>query len=643
MRLTLRTLLAWLDDTLHPTQVREIGNQVASSPLAQELSERIHRVTRQRRLSVPSGSGADGIDPNIVASYVDNDLDPEAVSEYEKKCLTSDVNLAEVASVHQILSLLGQKVQVPAAARSRMYQLVKGRETRPPKPRRAKGPEAPEPVTKPIPPWVVPDEPKRHWIERFGPVVACLLLIALSSWSAWRSLTGGSTSSPITPRSLDEVAKDRSPAAPIRQAESEPAGTVPGAAPGAGAAGAAGATEEAGRDMEPVESAGSKTAKASEPAPLPVVPPGSAGITEPPDGILVRYNSDRQWERLTKATPVARSDRLVCLAAFRATIALGKTKIVMVDGTEVRILSQAADQVPALELLQGRLLVQQPSSSAFKVTFSGRTVTIEAREDSRIALERLVRRGIGQPITSAAPLLIACAQGELSASVDKKQESLTSSAMVTVDAAGAMKQGTEETLPAWMTAPEPSPAELQIREQFLRVFHPGRPVLADVVTANDDTRPEIKQLSVAALGTLGALSDLISVLSRKDDPLARRSAVAAIRAYMGLGRDAVARVHEQLSREFDEETAAVVEKVLVGYSAADASSPETYARLVELLSPDHDSPGVRELAHDTLKRLTGRGDLGYNPDHVDAKAVSDWKDLLRRGELRPVPMPRKAK
>ena len=60
MRLTLRTLLAWLDDTLQPNEVREIGRQVAGSPFAQELSERIHRVTRQRRLSVPSRSGPEG-------------------------------------------------------------------------------------------------------------------------------------------------------------------------------------------------------------------------------------------------------------------------------------------------------------------------------------------------------------------------------------------------------------------------------------------------------------------------------------------------------------------------------------------------------------------------------------------------------
>src|SRR3954454_2024224 len=132
MRLTLRTLLAWLDDTLPATQVRDIGKQVAESPFAQELVDRIHRVTRQRRFTVPSNTGPDATDPNLVAGYVDNDLEPDLVAEYEKKCLTSDVNLAEGACVHQILSLLGQKVQVPAEAKSRMYQLVRGRESIPP-------------------------------------------------------------------------------------------------------------------------------------------------------------------------------------------------------------------------------------------------------------------------------------------------------------------------------------------------------------------------------------------------------------------------------------------------------------------------------------------------------------------------------
>ena len=205
MRLTLRTLLAWKDDTLEPHQVREIGKQVAESPFAQELSDRIDRVTRQRRLAVPGSSGPDGTDPNIVAGYLDNDLDPDAVAEFETRCLKSDVNLAEAASVHQILSLLGQKVKVPDEARKRMYQLVKGREAITTRPAAATRPVVKEPVTKPIQPWVVPEPPKRPWIERFGPAAACLLLIALSSWAAWRSLSVP----PASGRQLPDAGRSR--------------------------------------------------------------------------------------------------------------------------------------------------------------------------------------------------------------------------------------------------------------------------------------------------------------------------------------------------------------------------------------------------------------------------------------------------
>ena len=73
-----------------------------------------------------------------------------------------------------------------------MYQLVKGREaTRTPRSAKARA-DLPEPVTKPINPWVVPEAPRRSSLERFGPAVACLLLIGLCSAAAWMSLTAPS-------------------------------------------------------------------------------------------------------------------------------------------------------------------------------------------------------------------------------------------------------------------------------------------------------------------------------------------------------------------------------------------------------------------------------------------------------------------
>ncbi|MFQ3650645.1 MAG: hypothetical protein SNJ75_09945 [Gemmataceae bacterium] len=130
MRLTLRTLLAYLDDTLGPNEIKSIGEKVAESDAAQELIARIKQVTRRRRLTTPPTSGPAALDPNDVAEYLDNELDSERVADIEKLCLESDVHLAEIAACHQILTLvLGEPALVPPKAKERMYKLVRSRES----------------------------------------------------------------------------------------------------------------------------------------------------------------------------------------------------------------------------------------------------------------------------------------------------------------------------------------------------------------------------------------------------------------------------------------------------------------------------------------------------------------------------------
>src|SRR5947208_16015228 len=83
MRLTLRTLLSYLDDTLEPAQAKAIGAKVAESDTARELADRIKQVTRRRRLTAPPTSGPGGIDPNTIAEYRDNDVTAEQSTEVE--------------------------------------------------------------------------------------------------------------------------------------------------------------------------------------------------------------------------------------------------------------------------------------------------------------------------------------------------------------------------------------------------------------------------------------------------------------------------------------------------------------------------------------------------------------------------------
>ena len=122
MRLTLRTLLAYLDDRLPPANAREIGQKIANSPFTTDLVERIRDVKRRRRLADP-GKTQPMIEPNLIAEYLDDQLTPDLVARVEREILASDAMLAEVAATHEILGLLRDPVAVEPRLRDRLYGL----------------------------------------------------------------------------------------------------------------------------------------------------------------------------------------------------------------------------------------------------------------------------------------------------------------------------------------------------------------------------------------------------------------------------------------------------------------------------------------------------------------------------------------
>ncbi len=231
MRLTLRTLLAYLDDTLEPNEIKEIGQKVAESDAAQELVARIKQVTRRRRLTTPPPGGPNAkFDANTIAEYLDNELSSELVAELEKTCLESDVHLAEVASCHQILTLvLGEPALVPPTARERMYGLVKGREAIPFRKARSRegaGDADDRDADDPL----LPGMPSsRGWLIWVLPLAAVLVLAALAV-AVWQSLPP-STPTVVASRQADRGTPSDS-ARPPDAGKNPPAPTPPKDNPG---------------------------------------------------------------------------------------------------------------------------------------------------------------------------------------------------------------------------------------------------------------------------------------------------------------------------------------------------------------------------------------------------------------------------
>lgn len=123
MRLTLRTLLAYMDDILDPADQDDLARQVEESEKATELIHRTRDATRRLRLGAPPviGEGME-LDPNCVAEYLDNTMPPDDMTEFQQVCLDSDVHLAEVASCHHILTMvLGEPAEIEPEMREHMY------------------------------------------------------------------------------------------------------------------------------------------------------------------------------------------------------------------------------------------------------------------------------------------------------------------------------------------------------------------------------------------------------------------------------------------------------------------------------------------------------------------------------------------
>jgi hypothetical protein len=694
MRLTLRTLLAYLDDTLDPTEIKTIGQKVAESDAAQELIARIKSVTRRRRLTTPPATGPGArFDPNTVAEYLDNVLPTDQVGDVEAACLGSDVHLAEIAACHQILTLvLGEPALVPPTAKQRMYALAKGKEAIPTR----------------KPPSARKDEQHRHhddlsdsaadipfllrpstfpkWLV---PVTAAGLLLVLGA-VLWGALSGGGG-----------VQHAVLPGGDTRP-ESRP-DTRPEPRPGTGGDKPP-TTGPSDRPKDPPADLPRDTGPPDRPKDPPVEPPpagdandlGQVVLAKDVPNFLVRRAADKDpWQLLSPQAKVPAGGSLVALPGFHGQVRTGTGVDLVLWGSLPQFLSlplfesgvsprpRSGDLDLDFTLDRGRVVVanrKDKGPAHVRVRFAQEVYPDEQPprkpETWDVTLEK--------PGTEVGLLLLSVYTPEIPFALKNGEGPLMEMYLVVLSGEASVKIG-RETFGSLEPAPSPrsivlwnnkgapprGPAPMQKGDERLwdPAFPSPPPVTAEAAAmkvameemiklsgtkapevvaeemVSDNNRPLAgRSLGVYCLGALDVTPKLIAVLDDEsgDRPLeVRQAAIATLRHWISRRNDQDRKLYDTLvGQHFKVSDAQTVMQLLHDANPKDLQQPETWDGLIQQLNSNR--PAVRELAYWQLARLVPKGrERGYYPgnDSTQRKAAIDaWKLLIPDGKL---PMPPK--
>ncbi len=679
MRLTLRTLLAYIDDTLEPQQAREIGQKVAESPPARELIERIRQVVRRRRLSAPEvASGDANFDANTVAQYLDSSLPDEEISILEEKCLADDQRLAEVASCHQILTLvLGEAAHVPPTARARMYELVRDPVQTARRKERVQGlgerkitatnhEDADEKLLLGLPGGS--GGHMRFWTPFLA---GCLLVGALVA--LWMSM-GGFGHRELA--QLDTSEKGNTEPTPDKKLpDTTPRPADPVQVPAKGPEHAAETPPPPVKDTVP-DRTPPVVEKPATPANLPPTierpaftsPAGTrriemgrptliAGV---PNMLLEREPSEQVWTRLPpEKGRVWATDQLLVLPGYRAQVQLDCGVQMVLWGslpelarsalplyeTQVTINSQPGLDLD-LTLSRGRVVftnVKKEGPAYIRVRFGPEIWDVTLHEpNSEAALELLAScvpyTGAGSKEAPDVDVALLVFKGEVSLREKVQEFLLRANSIVTWDnGTGASSRPNElPRLPNWYLLKEDisTPAA---RDTLGALENLGRVTTTkklDVALSEclHSTDAATRQLAVRCQAALGDASAMFGAMADEKHPEVRAAGVEGLRHLLAVSPDS-SRDLERLAKEksLNEKQVATIRRLLQGFPTQQWLDPRIQATVVDYLL--YDKLIIRQLAYSLLLRSYPEGQkIGYDPAGDLRKrehACEEWKALVQ--------------
>ncbi len=673
MRLTLRALLAYLDDVLEPKTLRELGARISESSQASATIARIREVVRRRRIAAPelTGSGS-APDPNLVAEYLDNTLDPHAAPALETMYLESDMHLAEVASSHQILSaVLGEPIEVPVTTRERMYALVMAAppvapSPGPVSPLGTEGVAGPAPVlvstAAPAPRPIAPDYLKSSGWRSLA--IGLLVLVLGGGWIGWVLKEQGFLGNAVVDDTVasTEIAAEQPGELTLEPevAPPQPSSALPPEQPAIDSALAVvtpAKPEVMLPDPQPV-------LPTPEPALPNVAAPSVFGLTPQPElsvpaeaperatfpavlygtatGVLLtRSPEDGQWIVMPRRTLLHEGDEIACPEPFEAHLQVAGQELLLTlhGGTRVQLASGTGEQRIILNVDRGRITLSRPSGSAPEPFVMGLNIRGQA---ARLSLgaesECGVEVGLRVPHGRKADLGLGFPEGGLVVRTGSVGLAWRGSPEVVMGTSGDSAAwpippeplvAVSRSLPPWLNADGPvvTAAIRRMNDKFEQEFTLDQPVSVSMPALVSNEVSRISELATYTLGLVDDTPSVVRALQSKSEET-RLAAIHTLRGWLPTAPENAGLLEHEVSRYFPDEDVATVTELLWGYSEADARDPAISRTLVDHLG--HRDVAIREIAIFQIKRLTGR-DRDYHANVSESMrnpAWMRWKDHL---------------
>ena len=680
MRLTLRTLLAYLDDVLEPAMLKEIGTRVSESAPAAATVARIKEVVRRRRIAAPelTGSGS-APDPNLVGEYLDNTLAHDAIPALEKLCLESDMHLAEVASSHQILTaVLGEPVEVPVSTRERMYALVSQAPQVVERPKveihdPGSNGVAPHVATPALPlrPPLTPDylKPTVGRNLMLGLLVGCLGL----GWLGWvlkdQGLLPGFGGQAVTVAEqlvdLDESAlvEDAPPAdtgKPDQPASIVATATLP----------ADNSLAVATNAENPAEMLPEPLPPTPEPAVPVVAAPAEVGLAPQPgleavpvvaaksfpamlytnaEGILIaRDVQTSQWNVMPRRALVHAGDEIATPDPFQSEFTVnGLTlEVTLYGGARVRLEPGSGASLLAMHMDRGRVAFRRPLAGENKDP-----VTIGLNLRGQLAELTLNEPGTecGLEVGQRAPQgrrpdpLLAAPEGGLHVVAGSVALAWNGGPPVAIGSdigyaawpltPQPLQVGPQRAIPNWL-APDGIPltaADKTRHRMFEKEFAVDQSVSMSIPALVSDRREAISSLATYSLGLVDDVPMLVKALQSEHEET-RLAAIWCLRSWLPSDPNNTALLEMEVARIFPDEDVSDVVELLWGFSMADAKDKTISSQLLAWM--DHSEIAIRELAFFHVSRLTGRTSAhGYRPNLPDSPrnaSLMGWRNHVEK-------------